>query len=353
MPLSMEMPIRNAEIYSFKELKRGKVFVLNGTQGEQLVVKSEYTGSGGMAPIKPSNTVMKVVDPRAKVKVLQDDELLALRTYATELKDALSSFRQVATPNGEIDKAVTSLWTAVSQPGPGIWLKMSMQQVQDLDHAVIQALEVNRASALEPFIAALSNAGGMEKLGEIVAADAFIGNTDRFEAFRSNPRQIQFPAGGKMYPFNFRALNNVGNVFIALNEAGTYTPYPLDFIDPNGPFQRFERLAASEASRGAWPGRVLAAKELRLNYARNIVADLENLLSLGKPSLFLTKLGRNAADRLEKGMAAAKDRIQARMQQKMAGRAVDFPDALLDRCRVLSGLDPAPANVAAEMAASL
>jgi hypothetical protein len=237
-------------------------------------------------------------------------------------------------------------------------MKMSMQEVQDLDHAVINALEVNSASALEPFITALSNKGGMEKLGEIVGADAFIGNTDRFEAFRTTHRQMSFPAGGKMYPFQFRALGNVGNVFIALDEAGNYTPSPLDFFDPNGPFQRFEKLEPMEQSRGPWPGRVLVTKELRLNYARNIVADLENLLSLGAPTMILgrfewTKLGRNAADRMEKGMADVKDRIQARMQEKMAGRIPYFPEALLDRCRVISGLDPASPNVAKQIADAL
>jgi hypothetical protein len=360
MPLSVDSPIRNAEIYSFKELKPGKVFLLNGHQGDQLVVKNEYTGVGGMAPVKPSNTVMKVVDPRVKMKVLENGEVEALRSYATELKTALSSLRGAAKrgPNVDIDKAVNGLWTAISQAGPGIWMKMSMQQVQDLDHAVINALEVNSASALDPFITALTNKGGLEKLGEIVAADAFIGNTDRFETFRTETRQMSFPAGGKMYPFQFRALGNVGNVFIALDEAGNYTPFPLDFFDPNGPFQRFERLEATEANRGAWPGRVLVTRELRLNYARNIVADLENLLSLGRPAMILnrfewTKLGRDASERMEKGMADATERIQARMQEKMAGKVAYFPDALMDRCRVLSGLDAPSPNVAQQIAAGL
>jgi hypothetical protein len=110
MPLSVEMPIRNAEIYSFKELKAGKVYVLNGNQGEQLVVKNEYTGVGGTAPIKPSNTVMKVVDPRVKMKVLENDEVGALRSYA---QDSRPPWRACAEPQ---DAAPTSMSTKQSVP---------------------------------------------------------------------------------------------------------------------------------------------------------------------------------------------------------------------------------------------
>jgi hypothetical protein len=358
MPLSMELAFTNADICSCKMLKRGKVFLLMGLQGEQLVVKNENPGPGQTAAIfKPSNTVMKVVDPRVKVKPLQNNEISALQTFATEAQNNLRNLSGVvkAELDNGIREAVACLSEVTLKPVTGnIWIKMRLQEVQDLEHAVARAIEVHRGSALEPFINALSNKGGMEKLGEIVAADAFIGNTDRFVPFGSKIGSVSVLSGGKLYPFAARTLCNIGNVFIGLNEAGKLAPSPLDFLDPNGPFQRFGRLADTEMERGKpWPGRVLVTKELRLRYARNIVADLENLLTLGKPSFFWTKLGRNSADRLEAGMAAAKDRIQARLLQKMDGRVPNFPEAMLDRCRALSGLDPAPGNIAAMMAATI
>jgi hypothetical protein len=165
---------------------------------------------------------------------------------------------------------------------------------------------------LQSFILALTTAGGLEKLGKIIAADLFNGNTDRFFPGSKGTKTI----GG--VTFSLRCLVNVGNVFAVISTGGPETG-ALDFIDPNSLFKNMhEALATAESNAGVlWPGRTLVQKKTRDAFAADCIHDLEALLDPKKSKLRLTtKLGRNADGRLAAGMVQGAQLIKAKLEQK-------------------------------------
>jgi hypothetical protein len=337
MPLNIDAPIRNWDISSVCILKRGKVFKIIGFQGDSLVLKVD-NADNVLSKVKPANTVMKAVDPRVKVKVLKPEELAELDRFITDFDDMCEFFAEMTDLKADYvprdAKAAVAQLTKTLKVPASAWTKMQTLDLRDLEGAIESAGAGNGESPLKIFAKALSSTGGLEKLGEIVAADAFIGNTDRFSSdLNPKPRKIG------PYTILLKSLVNVGNVFIALNPSGKYEPLPLDFLDPYGPFERMERLGTLEKDAQnprIWPGRVLATKELRAAYAEKIAEDLENLLNPTGRRLFFPMLGFCAASRVQRGMVSAMRKIRARLQQKYPG---GWPPAFRDRFNVLDGLE--------------
>jgi hypothetical protein len=211
--------------------------------------------------------------------------------------------------------------------------KMTLQEVKDVKGALEKRLSGDKTE-LESFTATLKGPGGLESLGEIVAADLVTGNTDRFmpRGWGVGEEGVKaWTIGGQQ--FNFKVLVNPGNVFVSLGPGGRASG--LDYLDPQSAFKNFAmRLDEHESAYNArWPARILTDRSARKKYAERIIHDLEILLNPHKSRLSTrTKLGKARKDRLIAGMVSGAGKIATRIQQK-AG--VPMPPAIKDRYDIL------------------
>jgi hypothetical protein len=328
MPLSLMQPIRFDDISGIDSLKPYKVFLLRGIGiDEGLVVKSEGKDLTDIRPL--ANSVMKAVDPQARVKTLDMAELQAIKDFVDAYSDYVEALHLIPVP----EKALQELRKVFSYPdssNPAMWTKMEKLQLRSLDSTLSLPNDDDRDCVLDQFAKALSRNNGLGKLGEIVAADAFIGNTDRFEPFGSVAPYMG-PAVGRGYKYNItlKSVRNVGNVFIALNaDSGRFEPSPVDYLDPNSVFERFQPLAASERV-GQWPGRALLTKAARLEYAQKIAEDLERLLNPRGRRRLIPLLGLNAVSQIEAGMVSGARKIYTKLGEKFNTKPM--PESVRER----------------------
>lgn len=308
MPLSVNNPIVANDIQNIKMLKRIKVWLLIGANDDKVVIKSEAVQAPQYKSVSPA---VKAVAPDAKFKILTPAELGALNSF-------ISAYEQIAEEYGRMGMAfnpdeapaVKDLKQSMTFGAP--FVKMdALQGVTDLQGALEARLQGDKTD-LRAFAATLNAPGGLERLGKIIAADLFNGNSDRF--WPGTPRQ--FRIGGMT--FNLRCLQNVGNVF-RVNNSGVSEVGALDFVDPNSRWKDINiPLAQAEASVGReWSGRTLAEKVKRDSFAKDVVFDLETTLSPRKSTFSLrSKLNGDAATRVANGMVQGAQLIKAKLELK-------------------------------------
>jgi hypothetical protein len=326
--LSMMQPIRTDDIAGIDSLKSNKVFLLRGVADDDIVVKLEGKDITDRRPL--ANSVMKAIDPQARVKTLEMSELQAIKDFVESYSDYVEALHLV--PLSE--KAVKELkqnFGYAEYSNPAYWTKMEKLQLRNLDSTLSIPNDADRDTALDQFAKALSRNNGLAKLGEVVAADAFIGNTDRFMASGGVPPYLgPVTSQGYKYNIKLKCLQNVGNVFIALNpESGKYQPSPVDYIDPHTCWEKFQPLGPSEAANGQWPGRALLTKEKRVEYAEKIVEDLERLLNPRGRRRLVPMLGFKAASQIEEGMVSGARKIYTKLGEKFNNKPM--PEAVRER----------------------
>lgn len=139
--------------------------------------------------------------------------------------------------------------------------------------------------------------GVLEKLGEIVAADAFNGNQDR----------VNFNGTGKKWDGQMLlCLQNPGNIFVG-DGGGALTVLGLDVFDPYGSFKDWGTL--NEGAE-AYPGRILRtdAGAKRLELARKLAADIERILGPRNRTFAFQKTDSPAGRRGRTHQPRARDR---------------------------------------------
>ncbi|MEZ0227761.1 MAG: hypothetical protein ACAI25_03995 [Planctomycetota bacterium] len=333
MPLAFDAAITKDDIANLVELKftydtdnkgnqikigSGKVFLLVGPADEKLVIKTDANISD--AGVKSANTVVKAIDKNVKVKVLDAAEKKALVDWVTDWEAEEAWFKKEMGKEYRADEkdAVESLKFSVNYKGPEPWFKMAALELKDLDGALKKRLDGDK-SEMKAFIKTLTAKGGLEKLGQVIAADMFNGNTDRFLpvwAFGVGQAGAGKTIGKKH--FAFKTLVNLGNVFIASTKAGLEVS-ALDFVDPGSQFKDITQpLAAAEATaKYPWTGKALSDKKLREAFAADIAADLELVVNPKKSKLSpFTKLGKDAASRLSAGMVTGAQAIKKKLEAK-------------------------------------
>jgi hypothetical protein len=192
---------------------------------------------------------------------------------------------------------------------------------------------------LREFQEALWATGGLESLGMIVACDLFVGNNDRFN-----------PTGGSNRTYgattlNFKVVKNVTNIFIGGPSTGRWFT-GMDFLDPNAGFRWFNQTIAQIKMMydQDWPGQYLVDKEKRQKFCKDIIWDLNLILSGGasvaKQGLLAPKktwTGDKAKDRLETGMIAGGQQIRDGLTSKY-GNDPNRPAGLDSRLAALAKL---------------
>lgn len=310
MPLSVDNTIDANDIDHIRMFKDLKVWLLSGLNGDKVVIKTDAIQP---TQYKSASPIVKAVAPGAKLKILAPAERAALSQFIASYEHIAQAYQDLGIAyNPNEAPAVASLKQSLTFGFP--FVKMAAVNVMDLEGALDDRLGPNADKTdLRAFTATLKAQGGLERLGKIVAVDLFNGNTDRFFPGSASTKTI----GG--VDFNLRCLVNVGNVFRVDVGGGGSEVGALDFIDPNSRFKDMNTpLAQAETAAGQpWPGRVLADKKRRKDFAGDVVHDLEALLSPHKSRFSLkTKLGLDAANRVSTGMVQGAQLIKSKLELK-------------------------------------
>lgn len=323
--LSIKNPINADDIHSASILAPGHpVFKLEGFGNsvgkiDAIVVKQE--GGHGQNVAMAAMT-MSIVDKNSRQVPLSPVELQALRTFAAmQDQPTTESFRA----SMEIVKVLAM---------GGTWIKMDVKRLMDLKSAG-QNLAAGDKSDVRVIANALRKPGGLEKLGEIIAADLFNGSNDRFA----------YPAMKNLGVGNV-VVQNQGNIFIDCSKIGAGKPVGLDNYDP---FSQQRHMSGQEATNmdlgvDCWGGHLLksANKTKRDDFIKSIVADLEFLLggARNRKIAFASKnrLGNARTARISKGMdngtkllkkAFAKFRVIGQQQNKQFAEGISRKLAVL------------------------
>lgn len=357
MPLGYEFTLQSDSIARAKRLKAEKVVLLDGFNGDDVVVKMDPKGWAGSGPVKSSNTVMKAIDPSAKIKVLTDGELQQLGNWVAQQKSMFQAVMSGTLRLGrggrahsleehypalhDLDYMVTQ--AAIDQH----LMKMPKVAVMDLKDALSErdAKGETADDPLNRFKAALMADGGLERLGEIIAADLFVSNGDRFHPRNALPQFLnhQKPNERKIC---FKTIVNLGNVFLSLDTEREQLS-GLDYVDPNGSstWGNWVRLAQTESAvQDRWPGRLLANPGERQKFAKAVIADLDWIFTgcrTPKPTSLVVfqHEGVGELERLEKGMISGCQKICAMLKNKEKSyrktHRKDLAKGMMDRYEVL------------------
>lgn len=313
----MNNPIVAGDISRIAMFKQLKVYLLKGNAQDKLVIKTDAIQT---PQYKSANPIVKAIDYSARVKILSKQEEQALKDYCDSWDD-LDSFyadliRQglpVKNPYEDSRDAVNNLKQSLTFGFP--FVKMEAHDLRDLEGALKDRANGNKQD-LQAFTQTLTEKGGLEKLGHVVAVDLFNGNTDRF--FPGTDKHVTIGP----YNIHLKALVNVGNVFVVLTGAG-FKVSALDFVDPQSRFKDLNQPLAIQEGDSAdekWPGRILISSSKRSAFASEIIHDLEKILHPKKHALSLkSKLGVFASRRLEAGMVAGAQAIRQKLFTKFNG----------------------------------
>jgi hypothetical protein len=293
MELGVDKPILEPLIYFVKELKAGAAYMLNGYGTDRVVVKLD-SGAYTDQDVRFLGGVMASIDPSVRPIVATPSDILEMDKWANgtmPTEDLVAS--------AQVMKSALNMARAAGNK----IVKLKALNLVILEDAAKKMGEGDKTDVR--FIAAALNApGGLEKLGQVIAADFFIGNTDRF---------VYPPPGCKWQGQRLKTLQNVGNVFIAIDEKQDKGRVAgLDILDPsNG-----HKNTSGKLKDGyEWMGELLdkSKAEKRMKFCHDVIDDLNYILGPRnrKFSFLETKrLGSQAANRLYQGMKTGCEKIQ-------------------------------------------
>lgn len=317
--MNIRHPILEEDIWNAVALAPGHpVFKIEGFgEGsfvDALVIKLEAHKND--ANVAFAARMMTLVDSNARTHVLKPDEITALKTWCGF--GGLGDIRMVPAAN--------ELKTMLGIPGA--WVKMEVKRLVMLDSAIDKRLKGDKAD-VRWIARALKHRGGLEKVGEIVAADFFNGNEDRF---CWPPPGVPVPGG----TIRFQTIQNVGNVFFACGANGSGVPIGLDSFDPNSQ-QRYLHVAVDEST---WMGRILKPVNgaYRKTFAKNLVSDLE--IALGprnrkNPFAKTHRLGSHRRRRILTGIANGEN-IMKRYLVNWRNSGQTIPVGIASKMTILS-----------------
>src|SRR5262245_48534959 len=283
------------------------VYVLHGVNLTRLVIKQEMTlmalRSGQKEAMRANLNLMHAVDADAHIVLLNANELQEVRAFVQHEQVVANAV------GGALSPVLQNLSSALG--GGGKWVKMDFKRMRNLEDAGDDRVAGNKAG-VRYFAAALNATGGLEKLGEVLAADLFNDNQDRFSV-----------EGGTAFNHtNLQYLVNVGNVLLSSGK-----PSGLDSWDPGGLTRQTRLRLANLDPTNKWGGRLLsAAGSVTVNgnvitrdaFATGVIADLEVVLGPRKrkiPALMRThRLEKHAKTRLLTGLTNGSAKIHGHLK---------------------------------------
>jgi len=330
MALSLTAPIVYDDIQEIVLLKPLKVFLLRGYAGDEIVIKADAVQAGH---VKSAGVVVKAIDPGVKMKVLTPPEILELRNYV-ELYLAVMDVMGAVIVTDPERAAIDSLRQLFAMPGNVTMMKMNKQTLQDLGEAFNMRSQGDKGP-VKQFITALKSPGGLEKLGQVIAADMYNGNTDRFCPLEPGVPPMPPLSAGSL-SVQLKVVVNPGNVMIIVGPTGVFSASLLDYVDPQSQFKDSTHTLANQEAGQVWPGRTLIDKTARHAFAKDVIEDLEKILHPKKHKLSLkTKLGSDAVKRLEAGMLEAVKLIKRALEVKYNPAKWNSVPSVRDRYQLL------------------
>lgn len=326
--LSMTEDLKASDILNIRMLKLGIVYGLEGMSNDRLVVKLEPATTADQ--FKQLGKAIKVFDPLSKARALSGHEREELRQYCKNRHEMLGYFKGINGFSRQEEDALKACDFILEDLKSGhTFIKMQYQSLIDIQSALNLAVaEQGRDKGpLKRFLEVLSAKNGLERLGHVVAADAFNGNLDRFVYEGPSVTRKFGP-----YEMSFLAIINPGNIFLSTS-GGSSTLALLDYADPSSAFRDFTQPLSSCESRARvkWPVRHLLDAKGRRDFATKLVTDLERILRPKKTMFSMGhKLGRDAVDRLAFGIyeglidlhIALKRKLSHKTQTGMAERVL-------------------------------
>jgi hypothetical protein len=303
--LSMNSTFDDMDIADVRVLRSGTVYLLEGHGRDNLVVKVE-AANVNRGTFKHAKLAMKAVDNTGggQVKRLTDAEITALKDWADFMQGITNNFAADKVSNFRSGSAAENLHACLLGAQQNLWFKMPAAQLTSgnemLDIRMGVGSNPPSKGIMRQFADGLNADGGLEQLGRIIAADMYIGNTDRFS-----------PEGGSSTTYGkktirFKALKNPGNLFMV----GKTTEQRIsvsghDFIDPNSGYKNFD-MGLQDISEGynqEWGGDTLCDPKRRKKFVKNVVTDLETLLTPNRKALSpFRKLSSKAEKRVAAGI---------------------------------------------------
>jgi hypothetical protein len=310
MMLSVKEEIKQRDIVDVEMFVADKkiLLLLGKTPSEQLVIKPENTfGDRGPVNNDPQNLRynlrnMKAVDPFMATKVITRREIDEIISAAQRLIPMMDVGGESAKEYSEVIKALTN------SGGQITWVKTAkFEEFKDL-HSAVKKRDNGDKSGVRAIAKALSDPGGLEKFGEILAVDAFNHNFDRFD-LSDNPM-------GKND--QLKRLWNLGNVAVCLQN-NVLRPIGFDtFADGS----EYRDLTKNETPNQDWWGYLLTDgnAQKRKSICKDVAEDLETALGPRNRNAILRALGasdrrlpNDAAQRLASGMDSGALKLKTKL----------------------------------------
>ncbi|MEI8298168.1 MAG: hypothetical protein WCH32_09100 [Pseudomonadota bacterium] len=316
--MNIMTPIQSNFIQRIKQLSQGHpVFLLSMANGDQCVIKAD--GANRTAHLSAPIEIMNAVDPHAPSRVLSKTEMLGIRGWvmghAADLEEQ---------PGYLMSELASGLRPPLPGQGPQyskVFIVMEAKaQLTDLQAEGLKGLgqdgdgniTVRDKSGVKSLQQVFKQPGVLEKLGEVLAVDAFNGNQDR----------INFEGAGKPWPGagSLKCIQNPGNIFIG-EGGGRLTVLGLDVFDPTNQFKDMNNFPEPDF---AYPGRILRADAAarRVKLAQDVVADFETILGPRNRTFAFqkqTRMPTDACPRIVRGMESGGTKILNFLKQKFAG----------------------------------
>jgi hypothetical protein len=308
MPLSLDLPVTASDIEKVVLLPKGNIWLLLGHQQDRLAIKVDVIQADN---VKFGNSIMKAVAPEARVKVLTEFERQQLRDYAFRYEVLRWGYvRSGKEYRPDEKRALERLMQFVN--GGDLFFKMAAVAPSDLLTVMVNSLKSEDDKDVRSFAETLAAPGNLEKLGQIIAVDLFVGNRDRFSPGEVGPTVI-----GDI-TLQTRCMTNVSNVFVIDLGTAEAAIGALDFLVPGNTFYDIaSSLDKIETSTKKWGGSLLVFQKDRLAFARDIAYDLELVLNPRRTNRTLKlKLGLHAPERIAAGLLQGAKAIKARLEKK-------------------------------------
>ena len=133
MPLSINTPLVRTDIDTIISLKAHKVFLLNGFANDKVVIKGDPTP---VSHVKTTSSIMKMVSPGAKMKLLTQQERNELIKFVEFFKGLKAFYHQtgVQAPELEDDRPIRQLDVHLRDQDINS-MKMDHHQLTDIESA--------------------------------------------------------------------------------------------------------------------------------------------------------------------------------------------------------------------------
>lgn len=322
--LSMHSTFNDIMIADVQVLRSGTVYLLTGHGDEKLVVKAEPNNIfNPQQTFKNTKLAIKAVDSHAgKVKRLAPTEVQALQDWAEFIKGVCATYSENKLAGLQAPAAAENLLDKVSGSKNDLWYKMPFADLTDAEKMLTQRMSGDK-SVMKMFADGLNEAGGIEQLGRIIAADFYNSNGDRFSPISGSTKGF-----GKK-TLTFKSVVNVGNIFVVgKNTQQRMSVSGHDFIDPNTGYKDFE-MDLGDIKDGydqQWLGEHLCSKSLRKKFVAKVIDDLELVLTPNRKSFSpFRKLSSKSEKRLDRGIVDGMRLIVAAVTSRYSKAGAKWP----------------------------